>query len=121
VAEAERAAGKRPSTVLSFSIRHRWGSLSIQASAAENHRSMDIDRHSKRLWIGFHFTSEDYRRWGKEQLDNFRLEIKHRLPREAWNYNEETLWWSIAREYEYLFDELRARFFRDEHEGNLFE
>jgi|GEM_PF-5341522 len=82
---------------------------------------MDIDRHSKKGWIGFHFTPEDYRKCSPRQLEDFRSELKDRLPREAWNYNGETAWWSVRREYEYIFDSVREKYLKDGRQRGLFE
>ena len=82
---------------------------------------MEINRTSKPSWIGFHFEPKDYERWGKDRLDEFRAELKSQLPRDAWRYNDQSNWWSIRREYEYIFDQLRARYFKDERQGGLFE
>jgi len=82
---------------------------------------MDIDRHSKKGWIGFHFTPEDYRKRSPRQLEDFRGELKERLPREAWHYNGDTGWWSIRRAYVYILDELIAKYLKDKRQGGLFE
>lgn len=82
---------------------------------------MEINRTSKPKWIGFRFTSEDRKRWSWERLEAFKDELKERLPRGSYVYNDKTTWWSISREYAYIFDELRDHYFKDERQGGLFE
>jgi hypothetical protein len=82
---------------------------------------MIVDRTTNRTYIGFQWTREDEKRWGWDRFELFKNELKRELPVGGYTYNPVSQFWSVRREHEDLFDALRAKHFKDEKQGGLFE